>query len=337
MTGRQGERWRVGVVGLGSWGLEHVRAWRAIRDVELVALCSRDPARLKEVAGQSGVALYSSAGEMATEASLDAVSIVTDEVSRVDSTMPFIDAGVHVLVEKPMAPTVADAELMVRRALERGVTLMPGHILRFTPEFVALKERIDRGDLGRVRSVYARRLIPRGRHATYQRTHPALMAAIHDLDLARWYLGEEPISVHAVESTKDGDTSPDLVWAMVRFPRGGIAVIENGWVLPDEAGLWIESEAEVIGSRGVARISIPSDRFGLYLESGHERPDGTVAFALGQAFGGLVNELSYFVDCLSQGRQPDRVQASDGVESLRLAIAVAQSASTGEVVQFPGR
>jgi predicted dehydrogenase len=327
---------RVGVVGLGDWGLEHVRAWRGLPGVDLVAVCSRDEERGRAICAEYGVpASFQDPAAMARDARLDIVTIANGEEQRLHATLPFLDAGVHALVEKPIALTISDAELLVERADVAGVFLLPGHILRFDARMALLRRAITDGDLGEVRSVFARRLIPRGRHARYSRHHPALMAAIHDFDLARWFFDAEPLSVRALSSHPQHTPAPDILWVVLDFGDGRIAVTENAWVLPDEAGTWLEAETEVIGSKGVASVRFPSDALSLYLPRGHERPDTTaVVYALGQTFGALTDQLSYFAGCVARGTAPERVTARDGVESLRVALGVIDSDRAGAEVRI---
>jgi UDP-N-acetylglucosamine 3-dehydrogenase len=330
-------RWplRVAVVGLGSWGVEHARAWADIPGIELVALCEQDESRLRDVAEDLGVAAtYGSAAALAGEVDLDLVSIVTHEDDRLAVTVPFLERGVHALVEKPFAVTLEDAIKLRDVGAAHGVYVMPGHVLRFDARLVTLKTAIERGSLGEVRSVYARRLIPRSRHTKYSRTHPALVAAIHDYDLARWLIGAEPLAVTSHALHRSGGNVPDILWSTFEFPDEHLAVVENAWVIPDEAGVWLEAELEVIGSDGIARVRSPGD-LSLWLSSGHTLPDTTlIPFGLGTAMGALRDELSYFASCVARGIEPDRVTADDGVEAVRLALAAADSGARKTTVSL---
>src|SRR5262249_9759929 len=97
------------------------------------------------------------------------------------------------------------------------------------------------------------------------------------------------------------------------------------WVIPDEAGVWLEAELEVIGSEGIARVRQPGD-LSFWLSTGHSLPDTTlVPYGLGTATGALRDELSYFAHCVARGVAPDRVTADDGSEAVRLALAAAHS------------
>ena len=323
-------RWplRVAVVGVGGWGIEHARGWAGMPGIELVALCERDDGRLQTVAADLGIAeTYSSAAVLAAEVDLDidVVSIATPEADRLDVTLPFLERGVHALVEKPFATTPAEAAKLRDAATAHGVFVMPGHVLRFDARMMALKAEVDGGALGAIRSIYSRRLIPRVRHGKYARAHPALVAAIHDYDLARWMIGTEPLTVRSHALHTENEPVPDILWSTFEFPGERIAVIENAWVIPDEAGVWLESELEVIGSEGIARVRVPGD-LSLWLSSGHTLPDTTlVPFVLGTATGALRDELSYFASCVARGVAPERVTADDGIAAVRLALAAAES------------
>lgn len=318
---------RVAVVGVGTWGLEHVRAWRGVHGAELVAVCDRDRDRAEEIASRFGVARWSaSPASLAAEVELDIVSIVNHEAERLPATLPFLERGVHALVEKPIALTVRDCMTLRDAAKAAGAFLMPAHILRFDARLAVVKEHIDNGSLGQVRSVYARRLIPKARHAKYSRNHPALMAAIHDFDLARWYLGSEPRSVSSHVLHPPGGVVPDVLWSVLEFPGDRLAVVENAWVLPDEAGIGLEAEVEVIGSTGVARVRFPGEALSLSLEEGHIVPDTTlVVNALDDSVGALRDQLAYFARSVSLGDEPTRVSVDDGIEAVRVALAAAAS------------
>jgi predicted dehydrogenase len=302
--------------------------------VELVAVCEQDESRLRQVADDLTVSsTFVSAEMLAREIDLDVVSIVTHEDDRLAVTLPFLERGVHALVEKPFAVTVDEATKLRDAGVANGVFVMPGHVLRFDARMVTVKAEIERGSLGDVRSIYARRLIPRGRHDKYSRSHPALAAAIHDYDLARWLFGAEPLAVTSHALHPASSSVPDILWSTFEFPSG-VAVVENAWVIPNEAGVWLEAELEVIGSEGVAHVRLPGD-LSLWLSSGHTLPDTTlVPFGLGTAMGALRDELSYFATCVARGIEPDRVTGDDGIEAVRLALAAADSGERKTTVRF---
>jgi UDP-N-acetylglucosamine 3-dehydrogenase len=329
---------RVGVVGLGDWGIEHTRAWLSLPGVLVAAVCDCDPEVLRLVASRYDIdARYTSAAEMADQADLDIVSIANDERLRLDAALPFLAAGVHMVVEKPLALSFDDARRLVDHAAKAGAYLLPSHTLRFDSRYMVLKDRVESGDLGTIRSVYSRRLIPRSRYWKYSRGHPALMAAIHDIDLARWYLQAEPDTVCSYASAPEDGVVPDILWCVLTFPGDRYAVIENAWLLPDRAGTWLESETELIGSAGVARVHTPGQALSLWLPGGMEQAETTLSgYAQGQAWGALRDELAYMAWCVSHSRPPTRVTAEDGLRSLSVALAAAKSAETRTSQRTPG-
>jgi UDP-N-acetylglucosamine 3-dehydrogenase len=321
------------VVGLGNWGVEHLRAWQSLPGAHIVAVCEQDPRRLRAVQQEHGVQRgYTNVTEMLQDGGFDAVSLVTREEDRLELTRCFFDAGVHVLVEKPLALNLDEAAQMLSAAEKHGLILMPGHLLRFDVRFVALKERIDSGALAPVRSLYARRLMPKSQYEKYASNHLALMAAIHDFDIARWYFDAEPLTAQTVVGFPPGGTEPDYFWSLLDFGEARIAVIEAGWVLPANHGAWLDSETRVLGRDGVAAIREPGDSLWISAGKGEQRLDTTtVPYAFGASMGALREEIMYFMRCIRLGQLPTRVSARDGLQSLRVALAVVRAGQTGKV------
>lgn len=332
MTSRLG----VGVVGLGTWGEVHVQGWNSLPLVDVRAVCSHDPKRAAVIAERFGVPRsYATPEELASDPSVDVVSVVNHERDHLRAVLAAVNQRKPVLVEKPIAVTLEDAQAMVEAAHAADVPLMPGHILRFDARLAALHERVAQGDLGQVASIYARRLIPKQRYATYQRTHPALNAAIHDIDLALWYTASPPVAVRAWERNIQGGEAPDVLWATIEFASGALAVVENLWLLPETAGVWLDAETEVVGSRGMARVRFPSDTMNVYLADGPRLPDTTlVAVAHDVMSGALVDQFAYFVRHVSNGLPLERVTGDDALRSLEVTLAIMRSAATQQEVRL---
>lgn len=316
---------RVAVVGLGTWGREHVRAWQSLFGVEVVAVCDRSAELAASVARELGVESWSAEAGALLDEALDAVSIVTDETSHLDSAAPFIESGVPLLVEKPLALDLDEATELVRRAERAGVLLMPGHLLRFDTRLYALWQRVRNGTLGQLRSISTKRWMPRSRHGKYSRAHPALINAVHDLDLVRWFLGAPPRRVSAWSIAAGGSSAPAQLWSVTEFEGGALGVTETGWVLPDAAGVWVESELEVIGTQGVGRVRFPSDSLSVLTDGGVEHPDTAISPAFERSSGALRDELEYFAGCVRSGVSPERVTPHDALMTLAHALAVVEA------------
>jgi myo-inositol 2-dehydrogenase/D-chiro-inositol 1-dehydrogenase len=327
---------RIGLVGAGGWATEHAKAWNALPGITVTGVCDRVVERAQKLASDLHLdaRVYSAADEMAASEPFDIVSIVNDERERSDAAFPFIAAGANLLIEKPIAVDLATADEITRAATDSGLVVMPGHVLRFDVRFSTVKECIDRNELGAVRSVYSRRLIPRSRYDLYDRTHPALMAAIHDYDVACWLIGDEPIAVTAYGSREaPGMRWPDLMWTVLQFRGGAVAVVETSFALPDQAGTWLESETEVIGSSGVARVALPAESLSFWTPGGQLHPETALtAFPLGLAHGALKDELSYLALCVLGRQRPTRVTMQDGRRSVEVALAAIESLDSGAPV-----
>jgi len=332
VSGRLG----VGVVGLGAWGEVHVQAWRSLPLIQVTAVCSRDQARAREISRRFGVArCYATPEELAADTDVDIVSVVNHEQGHLRAVLAAVSQRKPVLVEKPIATSLEDARAMVDAARGANVPLMPGHLLRFDARLATVKDRLDSGEMGQVASIYARRLIPRDRYATYQRTHPALNAAIHDVDLALWFANSQPKTVRAYERNVQGGAAPDVLWATIEFASGALAVLESLWLVPEQAGVWLDAETEIVGSRGMARVRFPSDALTLWLERGLTLPDTTLApTAQGAMSGALCDQFAYFARCVAAGTPPTRVTGDDALRALELTMAIIDSSAAGREVRL---
>src|SRR5688572_4276712 len=119
------ERLRVAVIGVGHLGQHHARLFASMSDVELIGVVDTKPGRADEIAAAHGTRAFASAGALVGQ--IDAVTIAVPTVSHVDVALPFLERGVAVLVEKPLASTVADADRLIETAARHGATLATGH------------------------------------------------------------------------------------------------------------------------------------------------------------------------------------------------------------------
>ena len=204
---------RVGVVGCGPMGAGHVKHYKGLPGCELVAVSDLDPARRAEAALKSGAMAFADPRELVGR--VDAVSIATPTVSHRELAVMFLEAGIHVLVEKPMAPSVADAQAMIDASRARGVTLQVGHIERFNPAFIAAKKVVSDP-----RYVITDRLSPFAFRSMDIGVVLDLM--IHDLDIVLEFLPGEIASIEAV-GVPVLSSSEDMCDARLRFEDGALA------------------------------------------------------------------------------------------------------------------
>ena len=219
---------RVGVVGLGYWGPNLARNFDQL--AELAWICDADPGHLSAFAARypqaTATARYD---DLLADSTLDAVVVATPVPTHYELARRALEAGKHVLVEKPPAMRGAEMDDLVRLSEERDLVSMPGHLLLYHPGVKKLKELVDAGALGDVLCVYGNRqnlgIIRRDENALWS-------LGVHDLSVILHLLGEEPEEVvaHGRDFLTPG--VEDVVFCYLRFPSGKIAHMHLSWLDP---------------------------------------------------------------------------------------------------------
>ena len=186
---------RAAVIGVGSMGRHHARVYTALTTTALVGVADTDVGRAEQVASTFGVPAYSDYREMLDSEQPDLVTVAVPTSLHQAVATRAMECGAHVLVEKPMAPTIGEAEAIIDRAHALGRKLMVGHIVRFDPAIQALKQHPDAGELGRIFQIVCRRVGPYPARACD--VGVVIDLAPHDLDLMRFITGDEPVRVYA--------------------------------------------------------------------------------------------------------------------------------------------
>jgi UDP-N-acetylglucosamine 3-dehydrogenase len=271
--------------------------------------------------------------ELCGSKEVDAVSVVTTEDQHLEPVLAALENGKHVFVEKPIATRLEDAQKMAAVAREKKLILMPGHILRFETKYGIVKEQLSSGRLGRILSIHTRRNRPKWQATIYKRTPIVLETAIHDIDTMLWYVGKKVKSARGYDVAVEKEKGPDLTWAVLRFEDGAVGVLETTWMLPDKTA-FLDDFLQLVTTAGVANIDILNSGLTLWLDDGAEAPDVCYEPRLrGSVYGALREELSYFSLCALEGRKPTIVSAEDGVEALRVGLAVVESARADREVE----
>lgn len=326
---------KYAVIGLGWFGEKHCEAISGLSNAELMALCTRRPERLQEVARRFGVRrTYTDYHELLAQPEIDAVSIVTMWDQHTAPALAALQAGKHVFLEKPMASTVADCDAIVAAAKKAKGSFMVGHICRFNPRYEAARSAIAEGRVGRIISMYARRNIP-GWVTTdiLNKIGPIIGDGVHDTDLMLWYSGDRVVSAYAQTVAYRGKKFPDLGWTMYRFAGGAVGVLENIWCLPDKTAFQIDERMEIVGTEGSIHIQETHPNFSVCDKNGWQSPDTTYWPDLhGVRAGALREELRYFVDCIQQGRKPTVINPEESRAAVAACLAAEESARNGQVV-----
>ena len=197
----------VAVIGTGQWGKNHARVYHELASTELVAICDVNAERAKAMAAQYGVKAYSDSTKMLKDKSIEAVNVCTWSTMLAKEALKALNAGKHVLVEKPMATTPQQAEKLVQTAQENGLHLSVGFLMRFIPGLQSIRQSVESKKIGELVCATAKRVSqwPEriGDVGVVKDT------AIHDIDVMRFISGEDPISVYA----KMGRMARRCAWA----------------------------------------------------------------------------------------------------------------------------
>jgi predicted dehydrogenase len=276
------QRFGVGVIGCGTIAQSaHLPAIARLRDrARLVAVADvRGPAAEHAARTWGAEEAYADYRALLERQDINVVVIATPEFLHPEQVQAAAAAGKHILCEKPMAPTVEDADAMIAAAKSAGVKFMVGHSRRFTPRYQAVRAAIDRGAVGQVRLVRENERRPRAMYRGLslatgawapdgQRTWmssaqyslgAAMLNAIHEVDLLRWYVGDEVTSVYAESRTTDPDTEvPDFISIQMRFANGALAASEVVTNLPHDYPLY--HHLEVFGTEGAINANDPDMR-----------------------------------------------------------------------------
>jgi predicted dehydrogenase len=326
---------RVGLVGAGFMGEAHSVAWRSL-GVASLTIYDSIPAAADHLAGLFDAAAARSLDEL-FEAS-DVVDVCTPTYLHREVVVAAAAAGRPAICEKPLARTVADGEAMIAACRAAGVPLFVAHVVRYINEYVAAKQAVEAGRVGRLAVIRLRRESSRpNKPAGHWFFDPArsggmmLDLLIHDYDYARYLAGDvESVWARTVRDSSGAEV--DFGFAVLRHVSGAITHVSGGWVYPwpvFRTGFEIAGDAGLIAYESTDTTPVTSYLIGERAagEAGTGLPDSPVTenpWAL---------ELADFVASI-QGGGPPRVSAQDGLEAVKIATAVIESSRTGHPVSL---
>ncbi|MCC7355468.1 MAG: Gfo/Idh/MocA family oxidoreductase [Anaerolineae bacterium] len=327
---------KIGIIGLGGFGLLHLDVLANLPGVKVMALASRNETRARELAARYRVPhIFPDTDEMLAQVKLDAVDVVTEDTRHLAPTLSALRAGMDVFVEKPISHDVNEARQMVDEAARLKRKLMVGHILRFDPRCAAIKERIRQGEMGRVATVYGRRNMIRTRRETYSHSNLLYTTGVHDIDLILWYFeGQKPVEVYMKTLAISGH-GDDVFWGIITMEDGSLGVVETTWLLPKAVPFGAHILLEVIGTEGTALAEVPGNSLSFWFDDGVQVPDTAYWPSVhGVTVGALRDEILYFIRCLIEDRPVEMPRPEEAVASLEVAAALIRSSQEGRPIRL---
>jgi predicted dehydrogenase len=333
------KRLKVGVVGAGAWGRNHVRTVAGLAEAELAAVCDADAKVRERVARQYPAALVT--GDLgALLGAVDAVIVASPAATHASIARQVVEAGKPVLVEKPFALNTEDAVSVARLAAERKVPVLAGHLLVYHPAVDRLRELVQTGELGKVFYLYGLRV----NLGQVRKDENALWSfGPHDVSVALYLLGEQPVRVAAHGKSYLQPAIEDVVFLTMEFGSGVLAHVQLSWLDPHK-----ERKLTVVGAKKMVVFDDmePREKLRIY-DKGVDRPPEygsfgeSLAIREGDIFipriptvEPLAAELAHFVR-VAQGREAPRASADDGVRVVRVLEAASRSLARGGAPEVP--
>lgn len=329
---------RVGVIGLGMMGLTHLDAYAAIEGVQVACIADADEARLSGRARAQGNIEGQAQGrfnfetvqkcrdgmDLIRDASVDVIDVCLPTPLHMKFALAAIEARKHVLIEKPLARTSADADRIADAAAKAGVIAMPAMCMRFWPGWTWLKQTIRERTFGKVHAAQFRRLASHPGGAFYRDADAcggaALDLHIHDSDFIRYCFGD-PVSVQSRGYSKV-TTGIDHIFTQYNYGDVALVTAEGGWAMAD--GYPFRMQYNVNFDRATAVFDSSSSQPLLLYEQGQQPRAIPVEPGMG-----YEREIAYFIECVKERRQPAVVTLTDGAQAVRLIEAELESIRIG--------
>src|SRR5262245_16946453 len=320
---------RIGIIGAGIWGNNHALALSTHPRCTVAMICDRDETRARTAAERFGCAWTTSTEDLSR--AVDAVTIATPDHLHREPTVAMLRAGKHVMVEKPLATTVADARAMVEAADHAGVHLMVDFHARWHPLFMGAKSYVERGELGPPVMAYARLsdtiYVPTEMLAWASQSGPEWFLFPHTMDVVRWLFERDPVEVYAkgyrgVLEGK-GIMCWDAIQAMVEFEGRAFCTFETAWIVPNSYTNVVDNRLSLYGERGGLELKNEpalwafTDRF-------HTPFSSESITRYGKPWGFQYESIRYFVDCVVDGSVPE-ASGRDGLMVTAMIVATLTS------------
>jgi predicted dehydrogenase len=334
-------RLKVGVIGAGAWGRNHVRTAAASSDAELVAICETNPeARVGLMKQYPGATVTDSPARLLEK--VEAVIVATPATSHAELGNMAIEAGIPALIEKPFALTVADAEQLAEKAEKRNVPILVGHLLEYHPVVERLKEMLEKRELGDLYYLYSQRV----NLGQIRPDENALWSfGPHDVSVALFLLGEMPVTLSAQGRSYLQRGIEDVVFLNLTFESGVMAHVQMSWLDPHKV-----RRLTVVGSRQMAVFDDmqPREKLTIY-DKGVNRPpeyrsygesltirEGDIFIPRLPNVEPLTVQFQHFIRVV-RGEEKGRADHADGVRVVRVLDAATRSLAQGGALVSPGR
>lgn len=329
---------RVGVIGLGAMGRQHVRVWTELADVDLAGVCDLDAGAVERCLKGRSAPGYTAFERMLDEVPLDAVSVAVPTTLHEAVATFAMEQGVAVLIEKPLADHSDSARRLITCAERTGVVAGVGHIERFNPAFRELERRLAAEQIGQIFQIKARRTGPTAMRVSD--VGVTLDLATHELDIVCRLVQAPLLQLYAQTARRVRSAHEDLFTALLRFADGTVALLDVNWLTPSKIReLW------VTGERGTFVVDYLMQDLTFHENSDAPPPTFDASPAVARVSEGnairyaiervepLRAQLEAFAAAVRANGDPP-VPLRDGLLAVQLAELALYSAATGQAMDL---
>ncbi|MGC4936521.1 Gfo/Idh/MocA family protein [Kribbella sp. DT2] len=334
---------RIGIVGAGIMGRANALSLSAVGEVEVTACTSRSAeaaGRLADEIQERGAprpAIHADLDALLQDDQVDAVVLTTPDHLHGEMMVRAADAGKHILVEKPLTTSVAEADAAVAAVRRNNVVAMCLFNHRWVPAYAQAHDLL--ADLGEPAVAYARKddtiFVPTEMLSWADRTTCAWFLSSHDIDLVSWLLRDQVSRVYATarwgKLRSLGIDTPDAIQIQAEYSRGAVATFESAWIYPNTFPTMVDSYVSVVAENGVVQLDRQKESVVVAREDGYSYPRNMLQRVMhGIPAGAYADAIAHWITCCRTGAQPLIT-----IESSRNVTAVLEAAHTSIATRQP--
>lgn len=330
------DKLNVAVIGVGAMGRSHARVYSDMDNIELAAVCDANKEAAKKIADKHKTNCYFDYRDMLEKEKIDAVSVCVPTLLHKKVAVDVIKNKISLIVEKPIATTIKEAQEIINEAEKSKVKLMVGHIERFNPVVIELKKRIEENELGKIYKVHCVRLSPFPQRVVDVGVIVDL--AIHEIDILKHIINSKIKRVYAETAQRIHSANEDLLIGTIRFENNVLGVINANWLTPKKV-----REITITGEKGMFVANYLTQELYFY-ENEFVKDNNDNSSFMNVIEGKMVkikienkeplkNELEAFTEAIAKGKQPP-VTGKDGMEALQIAQKFIESSKKNKVVEL---
>ena len=323
---------KVGVIGVGSMGQNHARVYFNSDNAQLVAVADPFPEQLERVARHYNTKAYLNYRDLLQHENIAAVSIAVPTGLHHEVALAALEAGKHVLLEKPIASTEEEASSIISKVAEKNLKLMIGHIERFNPALQELKKRLQQKELGEIYKIDVQRIGPFPSRITDVGVIVDL--SVHDVDIINYLIEDFPCRVYAEMQQKLHPYHEDSVTALLRYRQGVLAVLNINYLSPTKL-----RQLRIFGKKGMFLVNYLDQELFFYENKGFTSDnwesvtEGDMKKIIISKKEPLQVEIEAFLAAVKDNTAVP-VSGRQGVEMLTIAQSILKSAQEKKIVEF---